>query len=688
MKYYYEKLVQMYHEEHNFDINHESGTEVFLPRLYLLYNYFNGDETYIDAIESLILRNEYFEGYVASEYDEDTFEFIKTININGSDDNETLSLLNESNDRIKDILNKFNISKDFVSRMKEDKFKDDSNIKIIYLTDSDLNSEETAKLKDLVTNFKSDVSNVSFNIYFKEDITELIDDVENPKLTVERSVIKLMDGGQYLYHGAEKSLIVSISAKSLKEIYLKYATKGLFSSNLRYYVKSARIDKDIKYSIEKEPDSFWYFNNGIIITASNYKLDNDQLTLHDFSIVNGGQTTNLIGNSSISEDFSILCKVIIPRTTDIETNELFLAKVAETSNTQKPIRARDLIANRPEQRKFKTQYKKIDVFLHVKRGEKIDKTVYKERWQNAANDEVGQMIFSFVYQRPGAAKNSKSAMLMNKDFYKLIYEGNYSDNLLLSFQHFKVAFNKWKAAEKKSQLDQNKIAIASNSIFMFYGIAGFLAKLYINSDARDYFFSLPTFADYSTKLEFSRWMMLNDVAYTDVFIDPTLFSSTVNAYKFFDFIYDNFVKQAYIKFKSDYHNFGPGHFTKSDKHYTKYVIRQILLILKSKFYDDEFENFFESYYISQYDVDLHVSEPKDEDSKVGLEDALKEYRTATYVGTRIKAYEVFTNKQLEYIVFNKPKNLEELKKIPKFSYTQISNYGDDIIDIVKRYIIN
>lgn len=688
MKYYYNKLVQMYHDANNIQINYYSESEEFLPRLYLLYNYFNGDETYLDEIEEQILKNEYFKTLIASEYDEDTFEFTQIIDLKEIDEIDVVERLKDTDEYLKKLMNKQKISKFMIEKIKELNLRDDSNIRVLILTDNDIAPEEVSRLKEIITNYKSSIQNVSFNIYFKEDISELIDDVENPKLNVEKSTLKLLDDGQVFYHGQEKSLILSISAKSLKEIYLKYSTKGLFSSNLRYYVKSAKIDKDIKFSIEQEPDNFWYFNNGIIITASKYNLSGYQIDLYDFSIVNGGQTTNLIGNSSIEEDFAILCKVIIPRTSDTETNENFLAKVAETSNTQKPIKARDLIANRPEQRKFKTQYKKIDVFLHVKRGEKIDKSVYTEKWQNAANDEVGQMIFSFAYQRPGSAKNSKSAMLMNKEYYKLIYEGNYSDNLLLSFQHFKVQFNKWKAAEKKNNLDQNKIAIASNSIFMFYGIAGFLAKLLINKKSRDYFFSLPTFIEYTKEVEFTQWLVLNDVSYTDVFVDSALFASTTSAYRFFDFIYENFVKNAYSNFKNKNANFGPGHFTKSDKHYMNYVIREILVKTKNKFNDPEYVDFFKTYYISADNVKLYVASPDDATVKLGLKEELTDYRSRMFKAHYVKAYEIFTNAQLDSIVFNKPKTIDELKNIPKFDYNRIDKYGNDIISIVKKYLFD
>ena len=42
-----------------------------------------------------------------------------------------------------------------------------------------------------------------------------------------------------------------------------------------------------------------------------YKSENgNDLVLYNFSIVNGGQTTNLVGRASFDTDFAIMCKVI------------------------------------------------------------------------------------------------------------------------------------------------------------------------------------------------------------------------------------------------------------------------------------------------------------------------------------------------------------------------------------------
>ena len=81
----------------------------------------------------------------------------------------------------------------------------------------------------------------------------------------------------------------------LKTLYELYGYRGLFSQNLRYYVKNAKVDDNVIESIQEHPENFWYFNNGIILICEDYSIEDTAITLYKFSIINGGQTTKLIG---------------------------------------------------------------------------------------------------------------------------------------------------------------------------------------------------------------------------------------------------------------------------------------------------------------------------------------------------------------------------------------------------------
>src|SRR5574344_896160 len=124
--------------------------------------------------------------------------------------------------------------------------------------------------------------------------------------------------------------------------------------NLRYYTKNQGIDDKIEDSIYFHPNDFWYLNNGIIVVCDDYSVAGNEVKLQNFSIVNGGQTTRMIGEIPFNDDFYLVCKIIKSTFNNSEEKNKFIARVAEASNTQKPIKAKDIIANRVEQRNLKT----------------------------------------------------------------------------------------------------------------------------------------------------------------------------------------------------------------------------------------------------------------------------------------------------------------------------------------------
>jgi hypothetical protein len=233
---------------------------------------------------------------------------------------------------------------------------------------------------------------VTYRVIFGQDIENEILDIEDPREYVENGSIRIDSEKNILHFGDEGSLIVNASARSIKELYEKYAYRGLFAQNLRYYIKNAKIDEGIVDSIQNRSNNFWYYNNGLIIICNGYTLSGNEIWLEDFSIINGGQTTFLIGETDFTDDFYLQCKIVKNKYETSTDKTEFIASVAEASNTQKPIKVKDLIANRKEQRFLKERLAKADIFCSVKRGQKINKKVYSLPWQNTTNEEIAQFL--------------------------------------------------------------------------------------------------------------------------------------------------------------------------------------------------------------------------------------------------------------------------------------------------------
>ncbi|MBQ2768370.1 MAG: AIPR family protein [Clostridia bacterium] len=312
-------------------------------------------------------------------------------------------------------------------------------------------------------------------IYYLDDIVNQIQAVNNPTDYIEYGKIQF-----YKTHGIVKldnamGAVVNISAVDLKRLYAAYASKGLFNRNLRFYIKQKKVDDGIVNSLKTKREQFWFMNNGIIIGCEDYSIDGVEIKLTKFSIINGAQTTSLIGESQYVEkstDFPIVCKIIK------YTSEEFISAVAEASNSQKPINERDLIANRYEQKKLKDDLLalKPPVYMEIKRGEKKpSKAKFPEPWQRIKNEDLGQLLLSIAFQRPGTARSNKKTMFSVETTYDLVFRRQHDYQTIIDMLKLKTIYEQY--LEKKiDTLEKTQKGIANNGKFCILALIGLLLK--------------------------------------------------------------------------------------------------------------------------------------------------------------------------------------------------------------------
>ena len=175
-------------------------------------------------------------------------------------------------------------------RNAKSQMEDSGEIRIVFFTSySPKNKRERTKIEKCNTEL---FQAYAFEMNFGTDIEMQIETVDNGKLCVDYDKLELDRKDNYLSY--EDSVIVNISAQSFQSLQNR-RRNGLLVMNLRYYVRQKTIDDGIQRTIAREPENFWYKNNGIIIVCEDYTIDGKILKLYNFSIVNGGQTTNRIG---------------------------------------------------------------------------------------------------------------------------------------------------------------------------------------------------------------------------------------------------------------------------------------------------------------------------------------------------------------------------------------------------------
>lgn len=691
-----DKIVEIYKSEENDFINNESPETVKTAALYMFYHYYNADVTKLDELNNQFC---FLNGDIAdiiainnNYYEDDCIDFITVLpaevmmNLKNIDFKDIYpQFLQRINEIVANVVCKNGNYKNekIINKLNELDTNDKTSYNIIVLCNYSVDIKTKIWYQDLAGKYKVKNNLIKIQILFEDDIVEEISDVESPKEFVSEGSFKFVDEKSMCFFGNEKSFLGFISAQSLKDNYLLYGTHGLFASNLRYYVKSSKIDSQIVQTIQNEPDNFCYFNNGIIITCDDYKISSKDLVLYNFSIVNGGQTTNLIGRTSFEKDFAVMCKVIKNKYPTISDKTVFLSKVAEASNTQKPIKAKDLIANRKEQRMLKIQFERANMFLQIKRGEKIPKDIYKEPWQNASNDQVAQMLYSAVYQFPGAAKNAKSKLLENEKIYNRLFKTEYCSQFFVSIQHIKVEYNNWvKKLKKTERYGSTKLGLAKNSDLYTIAVMGLVYKLISNKFLNEKVSSFKI-DDISSENEELKYLLCqNDIGKLE-FLNKNFILNVgkYDIFKFFDFIFNIILIPSYNSFKKVYPNYSYGNFVKSDLYYYNYVVPKIVQLIN----DPNPYDFKDIYNLSNESQVLISTIDSFNEYKPGLQEELKEYRQRISKQLNIKTYDVFSNNQLAYILKFKPKTIQELQINIKFNDYQCDRFGEAICKIINKY---
>jgi hypothetical protein len=146
-----------------------------------------------------------------------------------------------------------------------------------------------------------------------------------------------------------------IDGLQLKLWWLKFG-KRLVAKNIRHALGATEVNNQIKSTAVSSPENFWYFNNGITLTADDAakapiaaaSRASGNFQFKGASIVNGAQTVSTLGR--VDDDES-LGRVRVPIRVVVLKGAPsgFGGEVTRTNNLQNRIEARDFVAQDPEQ---------------------------------------------------------------------------------------------------------------------------------------------------------------------------------------------------------------------------------------------------------------------------------------------------------------------------------------------------
>ncbi len=362
---------------------------------------------------------------------------------------------------------------------------DESIIRFVFFTSAPKNNIHNNRIEKLVSQAFPNDNKYEIDIFYADDIIEIIRELESRRPLVESGEIHIDQVDNYLVY-EDDSVIVNVSAFSLKQLYAIHSN-NLLAKNLRYFVRN-KIDSEIDNTIKNEPEYFWYRNNGVTIICEDFEIDGKVVKLKDFSVINGGQTTYRLHKSDYltkDHDFYLPCKIIRTIGGDEDAKSSFILDIAKATNSQKPIKPVDLKANAPEQLRFMNEMRDVGIFYKTKRGEEIPKQ-FKESYLNTDLAAVGKLALSGIFQLPATSRNKPSTIYDDK-YYNVIFNSNQSQvasitrELLYIDNYFRK--NYIKEFSKNSNTQMN--TFANNARTLCIAFAAIAGRIYSGNLKKD-----------------------------------------------------------------------------------------------------------------------------------------------------------------------------------------------------------
>jgi AIPR protein len=154
----------------------------------------------------------------------------------------------------------------------------------------------------------------------------------------------------------------------------KRAGTRLFARNVRGFLGNTDINEGMEATLKREPEYFWYYNNGITILCDEAKPESSHgqsfLRVTNPQVINGQQTTRTLARTAgKGPRASVLVRVIsVPRAGSNGENhfETLVSRIVSATNWQNAIRPSDLMSNDRRQIEIERQFRKLN-YLYVRK---------------------------------------------------------------------------------------------------------------------------------------------------------------------------------------------------------------------------------------------------------------------------------------------------------------------------------
>lgn len=151
-----------------------------------------------------------------------------------------------------------------------------------------------------------------------------------------------------------------VSASDVAAWWSAYKNK-IFAKNIRKFINDSAINAQIQETLVREPEHFWYYNNGITLLCQSVQKKllggSDRGTAivqcEGATVVNGAQTVGTIGRALATGVDGAADAMVMVRVLSLEgCPEGFVTSVTKATNTQNRVQSRDFASLDPEQERI------------------------------------------------------------------------------------------------------------------------------------------------------------------------------------------------------------------------------------------------------------------------------------------------------------------------------------------------
>jgi hypothetical protein len=170
-----------------------------------------------------------------------------------------------------------------------------------------------------------------------------------------------------------ESWVFSMTDVAVAGLFERASTR-LFARNVRGFLGSTEINRGVEATLAREPEYFWYYNNGVTIVCDDATQESSRgrniLRVTNPQVINGQQTTHTLSRIvRKGPRASVLVRVIrVPRSPQLGGNnfETLVSRIVSATNWQNAIRPSDLMSNDRRQIEIERQLRKLH-YLYLRK---------------------------------------------------------------------------------------------------------------------------------------------------------------------------------------------------------------------------------------------------------------------------------------------------------------------------------